>query len=217
MDAPRHRLGGDEDEFLLVGLPLSLTYDITDDLLNPTQGIRLSLTTTPFPQAIGSSLNMVRSRLSASGYHDFSDGGDTVLAGRVIVGTLFGPETGDVPADRRFYAGGGGTIRGYDFQSVGPQDAFGDPLGGRSMLATSLEMRQTLFGDVGLVGFVDGGTVYDTSVPDFEERLRFGAGVGVRYYTDFGPIRFDVGVPINPEDRSDQPPVSVYISLGQAF
>ncbi|NBC32187.1 MAG: BamA/TamA family outer membrane protein [Alphaproteobacteria bacterium] len=208
---------GEEEDFLLIGIPLSVTYDVTDNLLNPTEGYKVSLTTTPFPQALGSSLNMVRSQLTASAYYDFSDEGDTVLAGRVMVGSLFGPETSDVPADRRFYAGGGGSVRGYDFQSIGPQDASGDPLGGRSLFATSLELRQTIFGDVGLVGFVDGGNVYDTSVPDFDETLRFGAGIGVRYYTDFGPIRFDIGVPLNPENRSDQPPVSVYLSLGQAF
>lgn len=208
---------GDEDSFLLIGIPLSVTYDVTDNLLNPTEGYKVDLRTTPFPQALGSSLNMVRSQLTASGYYDFSEEGDTVLAGRVMVGSLFGPETSDVPADRRFYAGGGGSIRGYDFQSVGPEDAGGDPLGGRSLFATSLELRQTIFDSVGLVGFVDGGNVYETSVPDFEETLRFGAGIGVRYFTDFGPIRFDIGVPLNPENRGDQPPVSVYLSLGQAF
>lgn len=208
---------GEEDEFLLIGIPLTVSYDVTESLLNPIGGYRIDFATTPFPQAIGSSLNMIRSRLSASAYYDFSDEGDTVLAGRVIVGSLFGPETSDVPADRRFYAGGGGSVRGYDFQSIGPEDEDGDPRGGRSLFAASLELRQTVFGDVGLVGFVDGGNVYDTSLPDFEETLRFGAGIGVRYYTDFGPIRFDIGVPLNPENRSDQPPVSVYISLGQSF
>ena len=208
---------GDERDFTLVGIPLSLRLDTTDDILNPTSGIRMAASATPYPTALGSFDNLIVGDVSASTYIDFGTDGDTVLAGRGRLGLLFGPGTLDVPANLRFFAGGGGSVRGFDFQSIGPEDESGDPFGGRSLLTFGLEIRQRVFGDWGIVGFVDGGNVYDTSVPNFEDTLRFGAGVGVRYYTDFGPIRLDIGTALNPEDEDNQPPVSVYISLGQSF
>jgi translocation and assembly module TamA len=206
-----------ERDFTLVGIPLTLRYDNTDNLLNPTEGFRARVDLTPFPSAIGSFDNLLIGDVSGATYYDFGTDGNTVLAGRARVGMIFGPGTSDIPASRRFYAGGGGSVRGYDFQSIGPEDQFGDPFGGRSLVTINLELRQRILDSWGLVGFVDGGNVYDSSLPDFEDTLRFGAGVGVRYYTDFGPIRLDLATPINPESDDDQPPVSVYISIGQSF
>jgi translocation and assembly module TamA len=209
--------GGEEEDFTLVGIPLGVRFDNTDNLLNPTEGVRVNAALTPFPSALGSFDDLLIGDFSGSTYYDFGTEGDTVLAARGRLGMLFGPGTSDVPANRRFFAGGGGSVRGYDFQSIGPEDEFGDPFGGRSLVTVSLEVRQRVYDSWGLVGFVDGGNVYDSSLPDFEDTLRFGAGLGVRYYTDFGPIRIDLATPLNPEDDDDQPPVSVYISLGQSF
>ena len=203
------------DRFTYVGLPLRLRWDRTDDLLNPREGTRLTVGFTPYFEALGSTQDLFRARATGSAYYDFGTDGGTVVAGLVGLGALAGENVEDVSADKRFYAGGGGTIRGYDFQSVGPLDADDDPIGGRSLFHFSLEVRQRVFGDFSLVPFVDGGTVFDAEFPDFSEELRFGAGIGIRYDTGFGPLRFDVATPLNGRDRDDA--VAFYISLGQAF
>jgi len=205
----------DSEVFKLIGFPLGLRYDTSDDLLDPTRGVRVRLRTTPYPGGLASSLTFVRTRLDASAYYDFGTAGNTVLAARTALGSVAGAATDDLPADQRFFAGGGGSIRGFEFQGVGPEDEDGDPVGGSSLLEGSLEVRQRVVGSFGVVGFVDGGGVFDTEVPDFGESLQFGAGLGVRYYTGFGPIRADFAVPLNGE--GDDPAFQFYASFGQAF
>ena len=83
------------------------------------------------------------------------------------------------------------------------------------MVHFSLELRQQLFGAVSVVPFVDGGQVFEASYPDFEDDLQYGAGLGLRYETGFGPLRLDVAVPVN--GRDTDPDYAFYISLGQSF
>ncbi len=203
------------DRFTYVGMPLNLRWDGTDNLLDPSTGARLNMGFTPYLQVLGSSQDLFRLRGTGTTYYDFGTGGETVVAGLVGFGALAGETLLDISADKRFYAGGGGTVRGYDFQSIGPLDADGDPIGGRSLFHFSVELRQRVFGEFSLVPFIDGGTVFEREFPDFSEDLQFGAGVGVRYATAVGPLRFDVATPLNGRDDDDD--VALYISLGQAF
>ncbi|MDH3474724.1 MAG: BamA/TamA family outer membrane protein, partial [Rhodospirillales bacterium] len=129
--------------------------------------------------------------------------------------SLVGEVTDDVPANKRFYGGGGGSVRGYEFQSIGPRDNDGDPLGGRSLIEVGAEVRLQLTDTIGVVPFVDGGTVYDASYPDFDETFRWAAGLGLRYFTGFGPVRVDFAIPVN--KRNDDDSFQFYISFGQAF
>jgi translocation and assembly module TamA len=200
--------------FSLVGLPLFVRIDRSDDLLNPTEGWRLTVTGTPFYNLGDGASTFARLRADATGYVDFGTDGSTVLAGRLGLGGLFGADAQDVPANDRFYAGGGGSVRGYAFQAVGPEDASGDPAGGSSLIEGSVELRQNVTETIGLVGFLDGGMVADDLAPESEE-LRFGAGIGLRYYTGFGPIRADIAVPLNPDGDDDA--FQFYASFGQAF
>jgi translocation and assembly module TamA len=105
-------------------------------------------------------------------------------------------------------------VRGYGFQAIGPRDPNNAPVGGRSLAEFSIEARVRAFGNFGVVPFVDGGNISTDAIPRFDN-FRWGAGIGVRYYSNFGPIRVDVGTPINPQ-RGD-PRLAVYVSLGQAF
>ena len=130
----------------------------------------------------------MKSLAGGSAYYAIDPEARFVLAGRTRVGFLFGESTEAVPANKRFYAGGGGSIRGYEFQSVGPLDD-NDPVGGRSLLEVSAEMRIRVYDNFGVVPFIDGGTVYDASYPSFDETVRWAAGLGFRYYTGVGPIR----------------------------
>ncbi|MFM6854056.1 MAG: BamA/TamA family outer membrane protein, partial [Sphingopyxis sp.] len=118
-----------------------------------------------------------------------------------------------IAPSRRYYAGGGGSVRGFGYQAIGPLDAQGDPTGGKSLLELAAEAR-IRFGTFSIVPFVDAGNVSDGSMPGLDD-LRVGAGVGVRYHSNFGPIRVDVGTPIN--RRAGDSLVGVYVSLGQAF
>jgi translocation and assembly module TamA len=139
-----------------------------------------------------------------------------VLALRGSVGALGGVSREQVPADERFYAGGGGSIRGIGFDLAGPLDDDDDPLGGRSVVEGSVELRTRFANDFGFALFLDAGTV-DTSVfPSFEERVLFGAGPSLRYFTPIGPLRVDVGFPLNPRKGVDAP-YQIYFSIGQAF
>ena len=137
-----------------------------------------------------------------------------VVAARARFGTILGSTVDQIAPSRRFYAGGGASVRGYGYQAIGPR--YGeddDPVGGKSLAEFSLEGR-IRFGNFGVVPFVDAGNISTSFLPRFRD-LRVGAGLGVRYYSNFGPIRVDVGTPINPQ--SGDPKIAVYVSLGQAF
>jgi translocation and assembly module TamA len=201
--------------FLITALPLSLAYDGTDDLLDPTRGFRLAGHLSPEISAKGGSFAYARAQVDASAYYPVA--GSTVLAGRVRFGSVLGAEASSIAPSRRFYSGGGGSVRGYGYQAVGPRDFENDPVGGKTLTEFSLEARfrlKAFGGNFGLVPFFDGGSLTNNVTPDFN-RWQFGAGLGVRYYSSFGPIRIDVGTPINP--RHGDSPIAVAVSLGQAF
>ena len=198
--------------FFIAALPTSLGYDGSDDLLNPSRGFRLAGRLSPEVSLQGSAFGYTRTQLDASGYLPAAKG--VTLAGRVRVGTILGAPRDQIAPSRRFYAGGGASVRGYGFQAIGPRDVNNDPIGGRSLSEFSIEARVRAFGNFGIVPFFDGGNIYTGGVPDFRG-LQYGAGLGVRYYSNFGPIRLDVGTPLNPQPGDSR--VAVYVSLGQAF
>ncbi|MEQ9661737.1 MAG: BamA/TamA family outer membrane protein [Parasphingopyxis sp.] len=197
--------------FFIAALPLGLNFDSTNDLLNPEQGFRLGAFISPEASLEDGFVGYARVQLDGSFYFPATDA--LTLAGRVRVGSMPGATTLSIAPSRRFYAGGGGSVRGYSYQSIGPRDANNDPIGGRSLFEVSLEGRYR-FGNFGIVPFIDAGAIYDDIYPDFSN-LRFGAGLGLRYYSNFGPIRIDVGTPLNPQPGDAV--VAVYVSLGQAF
>lgn len=201
--------------FKIAALPAMLRYDGTDDLLDPTKGFRLGGTISPEISFRGGTFTYARAQIDASAYHTI--GGRTVLAGRVRFGTILGAESSEIAPSRRFYSGGGGSVRGYGYQQIGPRDASGDPIGGRGLAEFALEARvriKAFGGNFGVVPFLDGGTLTSDIAPDVK-KWQFGAGIGLRYYSSFGPIRIDVGTPLNP--RSGDAPIAVVVSLGQAF
>ena len=137
------------------------------------------------------------------------------MAGGANVGAIVGAERNEIPADERFYAGGGGSIRGYAYQTVAPLSGT-DPIGGRSIFELSLELRLKLTEQFGLVTFLDGGNAFTSQTPDFRESLLWGTGLGFRYYTPIGPLRLDVAFPLDRREGIDDS-FQVYVSLGQAF
>lgn len=201
----------ERETFLIGAIPLSLGYDATNDLLNPEQGFRLSALVSPELSLQDGTFAYARVQIDGSVYFQLME--STTIAGRVRLGGIPGASTNNIAPSRRFYAGGGGSVRGYSYQSIGPRDANNDPIGGRSLVELALEARYR-FGSFGIVPFIDAGAIYTDLYPDFSD-LRFGAGLGLRYYSSFGPIRLDIGTPINPQPGD--PVIAIYVSLGQAF
>jgi translocation and assembly module TamA len=197
--------------YFIGALPLTLNYDGSNDLLDPTRGFRLGLRVSPEVSLQSGTFGYVRTQFDASGY--FPVNPKIVVAGRMRLGNITGASSSAIAPSRRFYAGGGGSVRGYGYQAIGPRDIANDPDGGRSLAELALEAR-IRFGVFGVVPFVDAGNIYDSALPRLKG-FRYGAGLGLRYYSNFGPIRIDVGTPINPQ-RGDTR-VTVFVSLGQAF
>lgn len=202
--------------YFVGALPGTILLDETDDLLDPTRGFRLGARLSPeVSRTNGVESFYLRSQVDGSYYQSLSD--RLVLAGRATFGSIPGADLLDIAPSRRFYAGGGGSVRGYGFRKIGPRNELGEPTGGRSLVELAAEARiRTGFldGAVSVVPFVAAGSVSTGPTPSFDE-IKIGAGVGLRYHTGFGPIRLDVGVPLTPDE--DDAPVAVYVSLGQAF
>lgn len=198
----------------ILGVPFDLIYDSTDSPLDPSRGLRITGTIEPFVflGQTGAGPTMVKA--SVAGYQALDTAKDFVVAGRLVAGSILGTTLFNVAPQRRFYVGGGGTLRGYDFQSASPRNANDDIIGGLSFVSASAELRFKVSDTIGLVPFVDAGSAYRGSTPTFSG-LRYGAGLGVRYYTGIGPLRADVAVPLN--RRHGDSRYGIYISLGQAF
>jgi translocation and assembly module TamA len=200
-------------DFTLLGLPLGLHWDTSDDLFDPHEGNRLQIEATPYTAVAGPSSSFVVTRIYDSFYIPLGGGFTSASWGRV--GSIFGASADEIPADKLLYGGGGGSVRAYAFQKLGPLDDDGDPTGGRSLVELGTELRYRISEQFGAVAFLEGGNVYPDSIPDFSDSLLWGAGVGVRYFTDFGPIRLDVAMPL--DRRSDDDLFQLYVSIGQAF
>ncbi|MDE2451688.1 MAG: BamA/TamA family outer membrane protein [Gammaproteobacteria bacterium] len=207
-------------KYNLALLPISTYYDSTDlssPLVDPTHGYRISMIVTPTFSYGTTGKTYVVVQGTVTTYFDLhklfagDPAGKSVIAARVLSGAALGATQFSLPPDQRFYAGGSGTVRGYRYQSVGPEFADGNPIGGTNMEAFSLELRQRLGTNFGFVAFADSGGVSSPSGSVY----RVGVGAGVRYYTSIGPIRFDLALPTKRRPNDDR--FEIYIGLGQAF
>ena len=191
-------------------------WDRTDNTLNPTRGFKLDARAVPTLVQGDADLVYLRLIGQFSTYWSWGASGNTVLAGRVRLGSLLGGSIPAVPAQDRFFAGGGGSVRGYEFQGVGPRYADDTPRGGLSLVEASLELRQKIRGPFGAVFFLDAGSVGDTATPDFR-RVSPAVGVGLRYDLGFAPVRVDIATPLQKITQSGESPFQLYLSIGQAF
>jgi translocation and assembly module TamA len=198
----------------LVGIPATLNYDSTGNPFNPTHGIKATFYVRPTESLGQPSATFVIMQLTGSTYFDLLHNGNSILALRGLVGEVPGVGTFDLPPDQRFYAGGSATVRGYRYQTLGPQFPDGKPTGGTAISAGTVELRQRIWGNFGAAVFLDGGQVTSNGQP-FSGNWHAGAGAGARYYTPIGPIRLDVAVPLNKLPGGDS--FEVYVGIGQAF
>lgn len=202
-----------DKDYLLVSTPLQYVFDNRDNKLNATKGFRALAFAEPTYDALNSTM-FFKLRGEGSTYFALDEANRMVLAARIAGGSILGASLEDVPANRRFYAGGGGSVRGYAYQGVGPKDDDGVPIGGLSYAEGSLEARLAVTETIGIVPFVDAGTVSLDEVPDFND-VKVGAGVGLRYQTPFGPLRIDAAIPLNKGEGD--PDFGIYAGIGQSF
>ncbi|PIE06996.1 MAG: hypothetical protein CSA74_09455 [Rhodobacterales bacterium] len=205
-----------ERDFSFLSLPASLTWDKRDNPLDATSGFYVKAEAEPFYEFEGETFG-ARGWLDARSYLGFNDG-DLVLAGRVQAGYVAAPSAADVPSDFLFYSGGGGTVRGFPYQSMGVELGNGDIVGGMAFLGGSAEVRYKVTDAIGVVGFADAAQVGAESFLDGSD-WQVGAGVGLRYDTGMGPIRLDVAVPVSGPGASldSYEDVQLYLGIGQAF
>lgn len=200
-------------DFTTAGLYAGATLDFRNDSVDPTSGWYLQGNVEPFYEF---NYGNAQGRILLEGrtYFGFGEDDKFVLAGRLKAGALVGPSLAEIPPDKLFFAGGGGSVRGYAYKSIGVDDGAGNVTGGRYLLEASLEARVKVTESIGVVGFVDGGYVAADTFPGLED-LKLGVGAGVRYYTGLGPLRLDFAIPLN--KRAGDPDYAIYVGIGQAF
>ena len=205
---------GEHLNLLIPTVLVAFNLDRSNDVLDPTRGWRFQIRAEPTYVTGDRSVAYVKTFAQVSGYLPFGPRDGTVLAGRLALGSILGGNIPAVPADRRFYSGGGGSVRGFGYQAVGPRLSDNTPEGGLSLAEASLEVRHRLNARWGVVAFVDAGSVGTSTAPDFKD-VSYGVGVGVRYDLGFGPLRLDIATPLNP--RHGDAAIQLYISIGQSF
>lgn len=201
--------------FSLLYLPIKFTLDFSNDIFEPDKGGKFLLQGAPFMD-MQSDLNFARIYASYIHYLKVFSAPKIVLAGRTAIGQIFGTDVYNLPADERFYSGGGGSVRGYGYQLIGPLDRNNNPMGGNALLEFALESRINITQSIAAVLFVDAGSTYSSDLADGSSDILYGAGMGLRYSSPMGPLRADFAVPVNPRESVDDS-FQLYISIGQAF
>jgi translocation and assembly module TamA len=217
--------------FNLLKIPLQVRWSTSNSLLDPTSGYSFNLKTSPTMQIRVPSYFYCPSTLTSTFYMPFTEDHRFVLAAKAVVGTIFGSSRHEIPPSELFYSGSENTLRGYKYLTVSPLDHDNKPTGGRSIMVFSFEGRVRLSETIGFVGFYEIGNVYKSSLPEINHKQLQSAGLGFRYHTPIGPIRFDVAFPLTRRDKhqhnkdlkAGKKPKKLdslfeaYISIGQAF
>lgn len=203
----------------LLSFPGTLAWDRRNDPLEPERGHYLRLDARPF-LALSATGSGMRATLDARIYRAFGAAtrelarGRPVLAARLRAGTLLGVGTAAARSEFLFHSGGGGTVRGQPYQSLGVDLGGGASRGGLSFLGLSLEARMPVRARLGVVAFVDAGHVGRTALPGSAGAWHAGAGLGVRLATPFGPIRADLAAPVAGTTGRG---LQLYLGIGQSF
>lgn len=201
-------------ELITVAGLATWTIDRSNDPLDPVRGWRVEMRGEPIGHSGDDTMAYLRAQADGRVYIPLDGEADLVVAGRLKIGAIAGGRIPEVPASRRFYAGGGGSVRGYAYQAVGPRFSDSTPQGGLSLVEGSLEVRRKVVGAWSGVAFIDAGVLGDRSAIEFDDPA-VGVGVGVRYDLGFAPVRADIAVPLN--KREGDSAFQVYLSIGQSF
>lgn len=202
--------------FHLLKTPILFKWTTANDILDPSRGMTLNLKAVPSLQIGSPTFAYWTNTAIGTFYHPLNEAETLIFASKLTAGTILGASRREIPPSERFYSGTDSTLRGYRFMSVSPLDQKHKPIGGRSMLILSSELRWKCTEKIGLAAFYEIGNVYSDTLPNLSEEQLQSVGAGVRYNTPVGPIRFDVAVPLNRRRHVD-PPCQFYMSIGQSF
>jgi translocation and assembly module TamA len=203
-------------KFFFLSLPLYGRYSTSDSPLDPTKGYTFFYSAAPYQSLQKTNVRFVRQEFTANFYVPLVPNNRVMFALHAFFGSVAGAPWEDLPIPKLFLGGSEDDLRGYDYKTVSPLDSSGQPMGGRSAIFTTLELRFRITKNIGLVPFADFGTVSMKEWPEFTEKWYKSVGGGIRYFSFFGPIRLDVGFPLNPREGHDTWG-KVYASIGQCF
>lgn len=207
-------------DYRLMALPMSIIWDKRDEPTDAKRGYWVSGGLIPFVGLQDETGSGAQITSEGRAYYSFGTDDKFTLAGRARLGTIVGPELAETPRDYLFYSGGGGSVRGHSYESLGAEVIPGDdgPIktGGMSIVTLTAEARIQVREKIGLAVFADAGRVWEEEAFSGNSGWQAGAGAGIRYKTPIGPLRFDIATPVGGGDGDDGG-VQVYIGLGQAF
>jgi translocation and assembly module TamA len=207
---------GNNGKFVLISTPLFIKHSTANSLLNPTKGLTIIYKPTPFASVGNNKSVFFKQNIICETYWPLTKKDKVVLALRAQLGSIIGPGVYHLPLTKLFLGGSDTNLRGYRYRSVSPRNRKNDPIGGRSAIYISVEPRLRVTQTIGIVPFLDLGTVDTTQLPNISKKWYKSVGIGLRYFTFFGPLRLDVGFPLN-KRRGIDPKFRFYISIGQTF
>lgn len=207
---------GNNGKFYVLGLPLFLNYNTSNDLLNPSRGLNLSYYIAPYKNLWDAKKMFLKQKITFKTYVTNNKNKRLIFAFRFQFGSIIGPSVYKIPITKLFLGGTDEDLRGYRYQTVGPRNKKGDVIGGRSSIFFSFEPRLRATETIGIVPFLDVGKINVDQFPTVEGRWRKSLGIGLRYFSLMGPIRIDAGFPLDKYKKGD-PNVRFYVSLGQAY
>lgn len=207
----------DDETFNLIKSPISFNWNYSNNILDPTNGYRLKLRAIPAYNFTHKQIFYDINIFTASYYQPLDPCERFVLAGQVTLGAIFGPQKDLIPRSELFDAGTDKLLRGYKYKTVSPLDNTNKPTGGRSMMIYNLEYRIRQNNEIGWVLFWDFGNVYSKRLPDLNKKILHSVGVGFRYFTPVGPVRIDIGFPLDRRCHVDKSRYQGYLSFGQSF
>ena len=207
---------GNEGKYYVLGLPVFLNYNTANDLLNPSRGLNLRYYVALYKNLWDEKNVWLKQKITFKTYVATNRDSRVIFAFRLQFGSIFGPSLYQIPITKLFLGGTDEDLRGYRYQTVGPRDSNGDVIGGRSCIFFSFEPRVRLTETIGIVPFLDVGKINTNKLPTVSGRWRKSLGIGGRYFSIMGPIRLDVGFPLDRYKKGD-PRFRVYVSLGQAY
>ncbi|WP_122430009.1 autotransporter assembly complex protein TamA [Pseudomonas viridiflava] len=199
-----YRLGDDSGLSTLLMPGISYSYLRSDDRIDPHKGYRLQFDAQVAKEGLGSDANLIRGNVLLKGLTTVAQ--NHRFLGRVQFGGNFTDGYTSIPPSLRFFAGGDQSVRGYDYQTLSPTNSDGDRIGGRYMVAGSVEYQYSIAEKWRLATFVDQGNSFNNlDLPS----LKTGVGVGVRWVSPVGPLRLDLAHPLD-----DDGGVRLHFSMG---
>ncbi|MFZ2171476.1 MAG: BamA/TamA family outer membrane protein, partial [Methylococcaceae bacterium] len=191
-------IGSTRTKTLLLVPGGSWLKSVSNEPLRPTSGYRLKFDVSGSYKNPLSDVSFLQGALSALWIHPLP--WNSKFIGRTDLGATLVDQFDKLPPTYRFYAGGINSIRGYDYKELGPKDSEGNVIGGKFLTVLSLEYEKAVFDDWGVAAFIDSGNAYNPG----NIQLKTGAGIGVRWYSPFGPVRLDFAIPMNESNSSFQ-------------